>query len=58
MRKIEMLYNKANELHKEYEQKVREMNIAKWDTNKLVNSIISYYEYSDDVATASRAFLG
>lgn len=29
MRKIEMLYNKANELHKEYEQKVREMNIAK-----------------------------
>ena len=56
MRKIEMLYNKANELHKEYEQKVREMNIAKWDTNKLVNSIISYYECSDDVATASRAF--
>ena len=56
MRRIEMLYNKAVELSKDYEAKVREMDETKWDTNKLVNSIVSYYKCSDDIATASRAF--
>ena len=56
MRRIEMLYNKAVELNKEYEQKVREMDETKWDTNKLVNSIITYYECHDNPVIASKAF--
>lgn len=56
MRRVEMLYNKAVELNKEYEQKVRNTDETKWDTSKLVNSIVSYYECSDDIGTASRAF--
>jgi hypothetical protein len=56
MRKIEMLYNKAVELNKEYEQKVREANILNWDTKKLVDSIVIYYECHDNPVIASKAF--
>ena len=56
MRRVEMLYNKAVELNKEYEQKVREANILNWNTKKLVDSIVAYYECHDNPVVASRAF--
>lgn len=56
MRKIDILINEAKNLYNEYETKVRNLDETKWNKKDLINSIIAYYECSDDIATASRAF--
>lgn len=56
MRRVEMLYNKAVELNKEYEQKVKELDIEKWPTQDIIFCIQASLECSDDFSIASRAF--
>ena len=56
MRKINVLMNEVNEIKVGFENKINKMDITKWDTEGLIDSIVAYYECSDDIATASRAF--
>lgn len=56
MRKIDILMNEIEEIKIDFENKIDKMDVNNWNTNSLINSIVAYYECSDDIATASRAF--
>lgn len=56
MRKIDILMKEIEEIKIDFENKIDKIDINNWNTESLINSIVAYYECSDDIATASRAF--
>ena len=57
MRKIDILYNTAIELKRDYENKIKnEFDCTKWPTDNCIYAIQANLECSDNIAVASRAF--